>query len=187
MHCFCVRRNFNWITKTSTKRKRKRRVAEAIARQPGQQDCVNTNQYVTHMLAVSLGLKLSDAGRRILFYTKARLARKSFYAICRVIFPIQELCGAMTSLALAERDLLGVNTPLWKLLAPAVVVHGMANFRGMKVRFFDRILWLGGILHTLTSCLYNNSPFSNGTRQLLGQKCNYFLGTFQMRRRFLSS
>jgi hypothetical protein len=98
---------------------------------------VSANQYVTHMLAVSLGLKLSDAGRRILLYTKAQDANKSFYAICRGIFPIHELCGAMTALALAKRDLLGVNMPLWKLLAPAVVVHGMANFRGMKVRFFE--------------------------------------------------
>ena len=24
--------------------------------------------------------------------------------------------------------------PLWKLIGPAVVIHGMANFRGMKVR-----------------------------------------------------
>lgn len=39
----------------------------------------------------------------------------------------------MTALALAKRDLLGFYTPLWKILAPAVVVHGMANYRGMKV------------------------------------------------------
>jgi hypothetical protein len=99
-----------------------------------EQDCVNANQYVTHMLAVSLGLKLCDAGRRIMLYTKTNNANKGFYAICRGIFPIHDLCGAMTALALAKRDLLGVDTPLWKLLAPAVVVHGMANFRGMKVR-----------------------------------------------------
>lgn len=130
---FVLSRNFNWVTKTSAKRKRKRRVAEAVVRQPGEEDCLNANQYVTHMLAVSLGLKLSDAGRRILLYTKDRHANKRFYAICRGIFPIQELCGAMTSLAMAKRDLLGFDIPLWKILAPAVVVHGMANFRGMKV------------------------------------------------------
>lgn len=39
----------------------------------------------------------------------------------------------MTALALAKRDLLGFYTPLWKILAPAVVIHGMANYRGMKV------------------------------------------------------
>lgn len=111
----------------------KRKVAEAV-RKPGELDCINANQYVTHMLAVSLGIKLSDAGRRILLYSKPRHASKSFFAVCRGIFPIHELCGGMTAVALAKRDLLGMEMPLWKLLAPAVVVHGMANFRGMKVR-----------------------------------------------------
>lgn len=86
------------------------------------------------MLASSIGLKLCDAGRRILLYTKPQHANKSFYAICRGIFPIHELCGTMTAIALAKRDLLGVQMPLWKMLAPAVIIHGMANFRGMKVR-----------------------------------------------------
>jgi hypothetical protein len=98
-------------------------------------DVVNANQYVSQMLAASMGLKLCDATRRILLYTKDRNADKSFYAVCRGIFPIQELCGTMTALGLAKRDLLGVNMPLWKMLLPAVVVHGMANFRGMKPIF----------------------------------------------------
>lgn len=85
------------------------------------------------MLAASLGLKLADAGRRIFLYTKPGDENKGFYAVCRGVFPIQELCGTMTALALAKRDLLGVDMPLWKVLAPAVVIHGMANFRGMKV------------------------------------------------------
>jgi hypothetical protein len=83
------------------------------------------------MLAVSLALKLCDAGRRVLLYTKASNA---IYSFLRGVFPIHELCGTMTALALAKRDLLGFHIPLWKLLAPAIVVHGMANFRGMKVR-----------------------------------------------------
>jgi hypothetical protein len=125
-------RNFNWVTKTSTRDGKRRRVAEAIVRPPGvvDQEIVSANQYVTQMLAVSLGLKLCDAGRRILLYTKPSNANKSFYAICRGIFPIHELCGTMTALALAKRDLLGVETPLWKILFPAVLIHGMANFRG---------------------------------------------------------
>jgi hypothetical protein len=129
-----VHRNFNWVTKSSTKRKKKRRVAEPVTRNPGEQDCVNANQHVTHMLAVSLGLKLSDVGRRILLYTKPQHANKSFYAFCRGVFPIHELCGVMTAVALAKRDILGMDIPWWKLLAPSIVVHGMANFRGMKVR-----------------------------------------------------
>ena len=39
-------------------------MAEAVPRHPGQTDVLNANKYVTHMLAVSLGLKLCDAGRR---------------------------------------------------------------------------------------------------------------------------
>jgi len=129
-------RNFNWVTRVSAKqgKKKRKRVAEAIVRSPLERDSVSANQFVTQMLAASLGLKLFDAFRRILLYTKPYQDNKSFYAICRGIFPIHELCGTMTAIALAKRDLLGVNMPLWKLLGPAVVIHGMANFRGMKVR-----------------------------------------------------
>ena len=138
MHSSC-HRNFNWLTKSSSskraKKKRKRRIPEAVLRNPDETDCVNANRYVTHMLAASLGLKLADAGRRIFLYTKPTDRNKSFYAICRGIFPIHELCGTITALALAKRDLLGVDIPLWKVLGPAVVIHGMANFRGMKVRW----------------------------------------------------
>jgi len=131
-------KNFQWVTRISTKknRKRRRKVAEVIPRQSfADRDVVNANKYVTQMLAVSLGLKLCDTGRRILLYTKPNQPNKSFYAICRGIFPIQELCGTMTAIALAKRDLLGMDMPLWKMLAPAVVIHGMANFRGMKPIF----------------------------------------------------
>ena len=128
-------RNFRWKRKTSS-RGRKRCVAEVVKRRPGESDVVNANRHVTGMLASSLGLKLCDAGRRILMYTKAvSNDNKSFYAMCRGIFPIHELCGTMTAIGLAKRDLLGVRMPLWKILLPAVVVHGMANFRGMKPIF----------------------------------------------------
>jgi hypothetical protein len=128
-------RNFNWVIKSSIKnRRKKRRVAEAVVRRPGELEVVNANSYVTHMLAASIGLKLCDAARRILMYTKPQHADKSLYAFFRGIFPIHELCGTMTAIGLAKRDLLGLDIPLWKILLPAVVVHGMANFRGMKVR-----------------------------------------------------
>jgi len=117
-----------------SKTKKKRLVAEPVPRPAGEGEVVNANPYVTHMLAASLGIKLLDATRRILLYTKPQHADKSFYAFCRGIFPIHELCGTMTVLALAKRDLLGVYMPLWRILLPAVVVHAMANFRGMKVR-----------------------------------------------------
>ena len=122
--------------KQTNKKKNKRRVAEIIQREKGEEyDCTSANQYVTNMLAISVALKLADAARRILLYTKTADANKSFYAICRGIFPIQELCGVMIAIALAKRDLLGVDVPRWKLLAPAIVVHAMANLRGKRVRY----------------------------------------------------
>ena len=86
------------------------------------------------MLAISIALKLADAARRILLYTKPTDANKGFYALCRGVFPIHELCGAMIAIAFAKRDLLGMDVPRWKILAPAMVIHAMANFRGKRVR-----------------------------------------------------
>ncbi|KAL7572585.1 hypothetical protein ACA910_000401 [Epithemia clementina (nom. ined.)] len=133
-----LKRNFVW-TKTSppqassaNKRGGSKWVAEPILRPPNEPDIVNANQYVSQMLAASLGLKLCDAGRRILLYTKPSNPSKGFYALCRGIFPIQELCGTMTALGLAKKHLLGVHMPLWKMLFPAVLIHAMANFRGKK-------------------------------------------------------
>ena len=129
-------KNFKWELRESKRsKKRKRKVAEAVIRLPGQKDTTNANKFVTQMLAVSLGVKMCDTGRRILMYTKGHHESKGFYSLCRGIFPIQELCGTMTALALAKRDLLGVDYKTWQVLFPAVVLHAMANFRGMKPIF----------------------------------------------------
>lgn len=137
--CYSINdRNFHWVVKTksssTSKKKKKRRVAEMILRSPGEREVTTVNKYVAQMLATSIGLKIADVGRRILMYTKPQNEDKVFYALCRGIFPIHELCGTMTALALAKRDVLGQDMPLWKILGPAVVIHGMANLRGMKVR-----------------------------------------------------
>lgn len=151
-----IPRNFEWITKTYSKNKRKRKKAEVIVRIPGEPEVTNINAYVSQMLAVSIGIKLCDSARRILMYTKISNENKGFYALCRGIFPIQELCGTMTALALAKRDVLGWDMPLWKMLAPAVVIHGMANFRGMKVR--DETTILGNaFVCSHESCLWLDS------------------------------
>jgi hypothetical protein len=44
------------------------------------------------------------------------------------------LCGTITALELAKRDVvLGLNAPLWKMLFPAVAgVHCIANLKGKK-------------------------------------------------------
>jgi len=172
-------RNFNWYTRVSTpkrgKRRKKRRIAKAVVRNPGEPDCMNANRYVTHMLAASLGLKLADAGRRILMYTKPTDDYKSFYAVCRGLFPIQELCGTITALSLAKRDLLGVDIPFWKVVGPAVVIHGMANFRGMKVSSYQNVnprrLYCRVDASGLHSFICSCSPSSSGIRQRLGRRC----------------
>jgi hypothetical protein len=138
---FLSHRNFLWVTKVSkskTKRRlKKKKVAEAVPRTSMEDRGVTkVNSYVTNMLVVSLGMKLADAIRRTCMYTKSSDTNKGFYAICRGVFPIHELCGTATALALARRDVLGQSMPLWKLLLPSAIFHGMANFRGMKVRQF---------------------------------------------------
>jgi hypothetical protein len=172
-------RNFHWVFKQSARRKRKRWVSESVVGTSNGSVVVNANRYVTQMLAVSIGLKLCDTTRRILLYTKGYHANKTFFAICRGIFPIHELTGTMTALGLARRDILGQYMPLWKLLAPAVVIHGMANFRGMKVRVVSCFLvcchstW-GACAKQMQSMMFGCSRSSSGIRQRLGQKCNCF-------------
>jgi len=117
------------------KKKRRKHTLEAVERKQGETPVTNINSYVSHMLAASLGIKLCDATRRILMYTKHGHEHKSFYAFFRGFFPIHELCGCMTALELAKRDVLGLDTPLWKMLLPAVGVHGIANLKGMKPIF----------------------------------------------------
>lgn len=96
---------------------------------------VNINPYVVSMLVASWGIKFADVTRRVLLYSRPEHGHKAFYAICRGVFPIQELCGCLTALQWARRDVLGVKMGLVGLLFPAVFIHGMANFRGMKPIF----------------------------------------------------
>jgi len=93
----------------------------------------NINPYVTSMLVASCGIKLVDCLRRVLVY--GRGGDEVFYAVARGAFPIQELCGCLTALQWARRDVLGVEMGLFGLISPAVFIHGMANFRGMKPIF----------------------------------------------------
>ena len=96
---------------------------EPIPFEGGQFDVTDINNYVSQLFAASLGLKLADSVRRVLMYTKQKNEHKSFYALCRGLFPIHELCGTMTALQLAKRDVLGINIPLWRMLLPSVFIH----------------------------------------------------------------
>ena len=105
---------------TGKKKKRKNKpIRDAVVRKGGEAEVTNINSYICHMLAASIGMKLCDSVRRILMYTKSKDANKAFYAFVRGAFPIHELCGTMTALELAKRDVLGVYIPLWRMLAPA--------------------------------------------------------------------
>jgi hypothetical protein len=142
--CFIVFRNFQWVRKRS-KHNKDKFVAEPIPfdgnrftndlEHFGQKDGIVTyiNPYISGMLAVSLGLKWADTIRRVCMYSKAKDEHKALYALLRGLFPVQEFCGIMTALRLARRDVLGQKMPFWSIVLPSVVVHGMANFRGMKV------------------------------------------------------
>lgn len=127
-------------------------------------------------------MKLFDVTRRILMYTKDSDMYKRTYAICRGSFPIHELCGTITALLLARRDVLGVNLPQWQIIGPAVLIHGMANFRGMKVsccRYLPSIVTLSRIIfsmHYLAAFILSlrvRSQYLNGIHRPHGLKCNY--------------
>lgn len=90
---------------------------------------------LVYMTAASLGLKAADNARRILMYTKPEDTSKPFFALARGFFPVHELCGAFTALNLVRQDILGERMSWFRLLAPAVILHSMANFRGMKPVF----------------------------------------------------
>jgi hypothetical protein len=167
-------RNFQLIKKVPKSRRKRKQYSLQPVRSAGAQQVTNINCYVIQMLSASLGLKLVDATRRILMYTKETDENKLTYAICRGTFPIHELCGTMTALLLARRDVLGVNIPLWKILGPAVLLHGMANFRGMKVSMFFAVrkccseLFLILTSYSRLVC----SQYLNGTHPPHGPKCN---------------
>ena len=109
-----------------------------------ERDCMRgattVRTYVIHMLAISLGLKTADNIRRILLYNAPKDRYKSFFAIFRSIFPVQELCGVLSALSLAQSTLLENNdnlsiNALFRILNPALLLHFMANFRGTKPFF----------------------------------------------------
>lgn len=101
--------------------------AAAAPRRYRRPDTVHST--LVYMIAASLGLKAADNARRILLYTRPQDTSKAFFALARGLFPVQELCGAFTALNLARRDILGERMSWFRLLAPALILHSMANFR----------------------------------------------------------
>ena len=128
-------RNFKSVKVQKGNRKRSKNTIAQPVRSIDAPQVTNVNCYVVQMLCASLGLKLCDITRRILMYTKKADGHKHFFAIARGVYPIHELCGTMTALLLARRDVVGIDLPIWKIVGPAIVIHGLANFRGMKPFF----------------------------------------------------
>ena len=119
--------------KKKRRQKSKIYVIEEVSQGPNDRQVTNINSYVSHMLAASLGIKLADSVKRTMMYTKKGDTKKQLYSILRGFYPVHELCGTMTALELAKRNVLGLDIPLWRILFPAVFIHGMANLKGMKV------------------------------------------------------
>ena len=115
--------------KKRRKRKRKNYVIEEVTHRPNQEQVTSINSYVSHMIAASIGIKLADSVKRTMMYTKKGDSNKKFYALMRGFYPVHELCGTMTALELAKRNILGLDIPQWRMLFPAVFIHGMANLK----------------------------------------------------------
>jgi hypothetical protein len=78
---------------------------------------------------------MADNARRVGLYSRPEHHQKVFFAFARGVFPVHEICGALTAMQLAKRNVLGKHVPLWRLLLPAVALHAMGNFRGKKPLF----------------------------------------------------
>jgi len=111
----------------------------------------HVRSYLIYMLAASYGIKVADMTRRILLYTHPYHPNKAFYALARSVHPIRELCGLLTGLRWAARDMLNHKTSLLSIIWPAVVLNSMACFRGMKPVYVwqSRKPWEDVQLHVL--------------------------------------
>jgi len=107
----------------------KKQTIPLVAGQPLQ----SVKTYLVYSTAVCMGIKVADNTNRILKYLAPNQPHKSFFAVLRGVFPVQELCGGLTALAIAHRDVRGI-TSRWDLSAigPAVLLHSFAVLRGLK-------------------------------------------------------
>ena len=133
---FIQKKKYKNNSTTAKKKKGKRKyVLEAIERQADEDEVTNINSYVSHFMAASIGMKFCDTTRRVLVYNRLSNVNKNFYSLFRGFYPIQDLCGVMTALELAKRNVLGLDIPTWKMILPAAFVHAIANLKGKKPIF----------------------------------------------------
>jgi len=113
---------------------------KALASSKATQVPATIHTYMLYMVGAGLGLKTLDNFRRILMYTKPGQTHKHLFAALRGLFPVQELCAALTAIRWARRDLLGEGPAAgragaWRLFVPSVLLHAFANFRGTRPVF----------------------------------------------------
>ena len=93
---------------------------------------LHVRSYVVYMLTVSMALKSADITRRILLYSSSDHQHKTLYAIARSIYPVRELCGTLSALRWAGKDILGHRHSFLQCVSPAIALHMMSAIRGMK-------------------------------------------------------
>mmetsp|Transcript_22992 Transcript_22992/g.47041 ORF Transcript_22992/g.47041 Transcript_22992/m.47041 type:complete len:225 (-) Transcript_22992:223-897(-) len=66
--------------------------------------------------------------RRVCLYISAQCHQKTFFAFARGVFPVHEICAALTAMALAKRDVLSKPTPMqYQQTAPAAASTSASN------------------------------------------------------------
>mmetsp|Transcript_14210 Transcript_14210/g.42990 ORF Transcript_14210/g.42990 Transcript_14210/m.42990 type:complete len:345 (+) Transcript_14210:64-1098(+) len=77
-------------------------------------------------VSASVGMKFSDGARRISLYSRPWHPQPHFFAAGRGLFPIQELCGALTATRVFTKQ------STFGIILPSILLHASATFRGMK-------------------------------------------------------
>eukprot|EP00622_Pseudochattonella_farcimen_P001408 FR736092.1.p1 GENE.FR736092.1~~FR736092.1.p1 ORF type:complete len:301 (+),score=31.31 FR736092.1:125-904(+) len=95
----------------------------------------SVHTYLGYMLCSAMGLKMADNLRRVSLYTRPTHTQRTFFAFARGIFPVHELCAALTAMQLAKKEILGRDWSTARILTPAILLHLMGNFRGKKPLF----------------------------------------------------
>ena len=70
----------------------------------------SVHTYLGYMLASAMGLKMADNLRRISLYARPAHHQRTFFAFARGIFPLHELCAALTAMQVSH-GLNGLNQP----------------------------------------------------------------------------
>ena len=143
-------------------------LAQAQAQAQQQAEFDSPERKLLYMIAAGAGLKCADSARRVLLYRPPpNGSSRMFFAVARGFFPVQELCAALTATQLSRRELLDSerSSQRWTAMVPAVLLHAMANFRGMKPLFQWRS---GAPWHELQLQVFT-SPEESPLAQLLSR------------------